>query len=230
MPTMVRVVKATVFPVVMHGCESWTIKKAERQRIDAFKLWCWRRLLRVLWTAMRSTQSILKESSLNIHWKGWCWSWSSNNLATWCEERTHWKTPWYWERLKAGEEGDDRGWDRWWHHRLNGHEFEKAAGVGDGQGGLACCSLWGHKELNTTERLSWTELRQGQISALHPSPISRTQWAECCLLTSVPGPGLRDVSVGPDMKHPGDGWAGGMEFYKILGLYVYTYVCIFQIQ
>ena len=102
-----------VFPVVMHGCESWTIKKAERQRIDAFKLWCWRRLLRVLWTAMRSTQSILKESSLNIHWKGWCWSWSSNNLATWCEERTHWKTPWYWERLKAGEEGDDRGWDRW---------------------------------------------------------------------------------------------------------------------
>ena len=86
LPTKVHLVKAIVFPVVMYGCESWTIKKAERWRIGAFELWCWRRLLRVPWTARRSNQSIL-----NIHWKDWCWSWSSNTLATWCEELAHWK-------------------------------------------------------------------------------------------------------------------------------------------
>ena len=111
--TKVCLVKAMVFPVGMYGCESWTIKKAERQRIDAFELWCWRRLLRVPWIARRSNQSILKKLVLNIHWKDWCWSWNSNTLATWCEELTHWKRPWCWERLKAGREGDDRGWDGW---------------------------------------------------------------------------------------------------------------------
>ena len=111
LPTKVRLVKALVFPVVMYGRESWTIKKAERWRIDAFELWCWRRLLRVPWTARRSNQSILKEISPNIHWKDWCWSWNSNTLATWCEELTHWKRPWCWERLKAGRQGDNRRWD-----------------------------------------------------------------------------------------------------------------------
>ena len=109
----VHLVKAVVFPVVMYGCESWTIKKAEHWRIDAFELQCWRRLLRVPWTARRSNQSILKEISLNINWKDWCWSWSPNTLATWCEGLTHWKRPWCWERLKAGREGDNRGWDGW---------------------------------------------------------------------------------------------------------------------
>ena len=89
----VHLVKAMVFPVAMYRCESWTIKKAERWRIDAFELWCWRRLLRVPWTARRSNQSILKESVLNIHLKDWCWSWNSNTLATWCEELTHLKRP-----------------------------------------------------------------------------------------------------------------------------------------
>ena len=106
--TKVHIVKAMVFPVVMDGCESWTRKKAEHQRIDAFELWCWRRLLRVPWTARRSNQSILKEISPD-----WCWSWNSNTLATWCEELTHWKIAWCWERLKARGEGDDRGWDGW---------------------------------------------------------------------------------------------------------------------
>ena len=69
LPTKVHLVKAMVFPVVMYGCESWTIKKAEHQRIDAFDLWCWRRLLRVPWTARRSNQSILKRSVLGVHWK-----------------------------------------------------------------------------------------------------------------------------------------------------------------
>ena len=112
LPTKVHIVKAMVFPVVMYGCESRTIKKAEHRRIDAFELWCWRRLLRVPLTARRSNQSILK-SALNIHWKDWCWSWSYNTLATWCEELTHLKRPWCWERLKVGEKGDDRGWDGW---------------------------------------------------------------------------------------------------------------------
>ena len=103
--------QAMVFPVVMYGCESWTIKKAEHQRIDAFKLWCWRRLLRVPWTARRSNQSTLKEISPEYSLEDWCWCWSCNILAIWCEELTHWKRPWRWERLKAGGEGDDRGWD-----------------------------------------------------------------------------------------------------------------------
>ena len=97
------------FPVVMCGCKSWTIKKAEHRRTDAFELWCWRRLLIVSWTARRSNQSILKRSILGVHWKGWCWSWNSNTLAAWCEELTHLKRPCCWERLKAGWEGDDRG-------------------------------------------------------------------------------------------------------------------------
>ena len=111
LPTKVHLVKAMVFPVVMYGCESWTIKKAEHWRTDAFKLWCWRRLLRVPWTARRSNQSILKEISPGCSWKGWCWNWNSNILATWCEELTHLKRPWCWERLKAGGERDDRGLD-----------------------------------------------------------------------------------------------------------------------
>ena len=85
----------------------WDLNNKESWRIDAFELWCWKRLLRVSWTARRSKQSILKEITLSIHWKDWCWSWNSNTLATWCEELTQWKRPWCWERLKAGE-GDDR--------------------------------------------------------------------------------------------------------------------------
>ena len=89
------------------------IKKAEHWRIDAFELWHWRRLLRVPWTARRSSQSILKETTVNIHWKDWCWSWNSNTLATSCKELTHLKRPWCWERLKAGGAVGDRGWDGW---------------------------------------------------------------------------------------------------------------------
>ena len=89
----------------MYGCKSWIIKKVEHQRIDAFELWCWRRLVRVPWTARRSV--------LGVHWKDWCWSWNSNALATSCEELTHLKRLWCWERLRAGGEGDDRGWDCW---------------------------------------------------------------------------------------------------------------------
>ena len=101
-----------VFPVVMYGCESWTVKKAEHWRIDAFELWCWRRLLRVPWTARRSNQSILKISP-GCSLKGLMLKLKSNTLATSCEELTHLKKLWCWERLKVGREGDDRGWDGW---------------------------------------------------------------------------------------------------------------------
>ena len=113
LPTKVRLVKAMVFPVVMYGCESWTVKKAERWRIDAFELWCWRRLLRVPWTARRSNQSILKEISPGISLEGMMLKLNSSTLATSCEELTHWKRLWCWEGLGAGGEGDDRGWDGW---------------------------------------------------------------------------------------------------------------------
>ena len=106
--TKVHTVKGMVFPVVAYGGESWTIKKAEHWRTDAFALWCWRRFLRIPWTA-RSNQSILKEINLKIHWKDWCWNRSSNTLATWCKELTHWKRPPYLEKLKADGEGEDRG-------------------------------------------------------------------------------------------------------------------------
>ena len=97
--TKACLVKAMVFPVVICECESWTIKKAECQRIDAFEMWCCRRLLRVPCAARRSNQSILKESWIFI---GRTDYWNSNTLATWCEELTHWKRPWCWERLKEG--------------------------------------------------------------------------------------------------------------------------------
>ena len=107
--TKVHLVKTMVFPVVMYGCQSWTIKKAKCRRIEAFELWCWRRLLRIPWTARRFNLSILKEISPGCHWRDW----NSNTLATWCRELTHLKRPWRWERLRSGGEGDDRAWDVW---------------------------------------------------------------------------------------------------------------------
>ena len=105
LPTKVCIEKPMSFPVVMYGCESWTVKKADHRRIDAFELWCWRRLLRDPWTTQRSHQSNLKENSLNILWKGWCWSWSSSTLATWCKELIHWKRPWCWKNWRQEEKG-----------------------------------------------------------------------------------------------------------------------------
>ena len=130
-------------------------KEAEHRSTDALELWCWRRLLRVHWTARRSNQFTLKEINpawMNEYCKDWCWSRNSNTLATWFEELTHLKRPWCWERLKAGGVGDNRGWDGWM------ASVTQTPGVGDGQGGLACCSPWGGKESDMTEWLNWTEL------------------------------------------------------------------------
>ena len=158
LPTKVRLAKAMIFPVVMYGCESLTVKTAECWRTDAFELWCWRRLLRVPWTARRSNQSILKEISPGCGQFRWCWSWNSNPWATSCEELTHWKRPWCWEDWGQEEKGMTEDEMAEWHHWLDGHEFEWTLGVGDGQGGLACYDSWGGKELDTSEQLNWTEL------------------------------------------------------------------------
>ena len=110
LPTKVRLVKTMVFPGVMYGCESWTVKKAERQRIDAFELWCWKILLRVPWTARRSNQSILKEISPGCSLEGLM---LRLKLQYFGHLMQIVDSPWCWEGLGAGGEGDDRGWDGW---------------------------------------------------------------------------------------------------------------------
>ena len=155
----------------MYGCESWTVKKAECGRIDAFELCCWRRLLRVPWTARRSNQSILKEispgCSLEFHanaetlilWpphaKSWLFGKDSDPERDWGQEE------------KGTTEDEMAGW----HHRLDGREFEWTPGVGDGQAGLACCNPWGHKESDMTGQWNWTELTL-IFSFIFPSAIS----------------------------------------------------------
>ena len=153
MLTKVRIVKAMVFPVVMYRCENWTIKKAEAWRIDAFKLWCWRKLFRIPRTVRRSNQSILKKINPKYSLEGLMLSWNSNILTTWCKQPTHWKRPWCWEWLKAKGEGVAEDEMVRWHHQLNGHEFEQTPGGSEGQGSLACCSPWGHR-VDTTQRLN----------------------------------------------------------------------------
>ena len=159
MPTKVSLVKAIVISVVMYGCESRTMKKAERWRIDAFELWCWRRLLRVPWTAKEIQPVHSKgdqpwdsfgrndaKAETPIHWpphvKSWLIGKDSDAGRDWGQEE------------KGTTEDEMAGW----HHWLDGRESEWILGVGDGQRGLACCDSWGRKELDTTERLNWTEL------------------------------------------------------------------------
>ena len=140
--TKVFLVKAMVFPVVMYGCESWTIKKAEHRRIDAFELWCWRRLLRVSWTARRSNQSIRKEISPGCSLEGLMLKLKLQYFG-----HLMWRADTCEKALMMGRaEGRrrrGRQMMRWLDHRLNGHEFGWTPGVGDGQGGLACCGSRG---------------------------------------------------------------------------------------
>ena len=159
LPTKVRLVKAMVFPVVMYGCESWTIKKAKHWRTDGFELWCWRRRLRVLWAARRANQSILKEISpgcsleelmlkltLPILWPPDAESWLI------------WKDPNAGKDWGQEEQGTTEDEVVGWHHRLDGHGSGWTPGAGDGQGGLACCGSWGHwVEHDWATELNWTE-------------------------------------------------------------------------
>ena len=137
LPTKIHLVKPMVFPVVMYGCESWTVKKAEHQKIDAFKLWCWRRLLRAPWTARRSNQSILKVISPGCSLEGLMLKLKLQYFGHLMRrvdllEKT----------LMLGGIGG------------RGHEFEQAPEVGDGQASLACCNSLGRKESDMTERLN----------------------------------------------------------------------------
>ena len=156
--TKVHLVKAMVFPVVMYGSESWTIKKAQRRRIEAVELWSWGKLFRVPWTARRSNQSILEEIRPGCSLEGLMLKLKLNTSATWCEELTHLKRPRCSERLRAGEEGDKRGWNGWMASLTQWTWVWVNSQICDGQGGLVCCSSWGHKESYTTEWLNWTEL------------------------------------------------------------------------
>ena len=138
-PTNILLIKAMVYPVVMYGCKSWTRKKAEPRRIDAFELWYWRRLLRVPWAARRSNQSILKEISPEYSLEGLMLKMKLQYFGhPW--ELTDWKRLWPWERLKAGGEGDDRGWDGWMASLTQWTWVWASSGR---QGSLACCSPWG---------------------------------------------------------------------------------------
>ena len=155
MPTKVHLVKAIVFPVVMCECESWTIKKAECQRIDAFELWCWRRLLRVPWTAKRSNQSVLKEISPEYSLEGLMLKLKLQYFGylMWRTDSGSGKDPDPGKDWRQEEKGTTEDEMVVWHHWLDWHEFEQAPGVGNGQGSLACCSPWSGKE-----RMNWTEL------------------------------------------------------------------------
>ena len=154
----VCLVKAVVFPVVMYGCESWTIKKAELWRIDAFGLWCWRRLLRVPWTARRSNQPILKEISPGCSLEGLMLKLKLQYFGHLMQRADSLgKDPDAGEDWREEEKGMTEDEMVGWHHWLDGHGFGWTLGVGDGQGGLTCCSSWGRKESDTTEQLNWTE-------------------------------------------------------------------------
>ena len=143
---------------LMLGYESWTIKKAERRWIDTSELWCWRRLLRVPWTARRSNQSILKEISPGCSLEGLMLKLKLQYFGH------HVKSWLIWKDLDAGkdwgqeEKGTTEDEMVGWLHQLNGHGFGWILEVGDGQGGLGCFCSWGGKELDMTERLNWTEL------------------------------------------------------------------------
>ena len=158
LPTKVRLVKAIVFPVVMYGCESWTVKKAEHWRIDAFELWCWRRLLRVPWTARRSNQSILKEISPGISLEGMMLSLKLQYFGHLMRRVDSLE-----KTLMLGGTGGKRRRGRQRMRWLDGITDSMNMSLSEpgswcGQGGLACCNSWGRKESDTTERLIWSDI------------------------------------------------------------------------
>ena len=158
LPTKVHLVKALVFPLVIYGCENWTMKKAEHRRTGAFELWCWRRLLWVPWTPRRSNQSILKEISPGISLEGMMLKLKLQyfgHLLGRVESLEDSDAGRDWGQEEKGMKEDEIAG---WYHWLDGCESEWTPGVGDGQGGLACCDSWGHKVSDTTEQLIWSDV------------------------------------------------------------------------
>ena len=149
LPTKVRLVKAMVFPD-MYGCESWTGKKAERRRIDAFELWCWRWLLRVPWTARRSNQSILKETSPGCSLEGLMLKLILQYFGHLMQRADSLEKTLMLGRIEGRRRGRQRM--RW----LDGITNSTDMGLGGLWELVACCSSWGRKELDTTEWLNWT--------------------------------------------------------------------------
>ena len=171
LPMKAHLVRGMAFPVVMYVCTSWTMKKAEHWRTDAFELWCWRKLSRVPWIAWDQTRQSWRKSTLDIHWKAWWWSGSSAVLWP-----PNWKS---WLSGKDPDAGKDWRQEKevtedemvGWHHQLNGHEFEQTLGDSEGQGSLACCSPWGGKESDMTERLRNSNPRETPSKTEHPHLI-----------------------------------------------------------
>ena len=152
--TKVHLVKALVFPMVMYGCESWTVKKAECQRIDAFELWCWRRLLRVPWTARRSNQCILKEFGPGYSLEGMKLKLKLQSFGHLMQRDDSFEKTLILGTF-AGRRRRGRQRMRWLDGITNSWTWVWVDSRScDGQGGLACCGSWGHKELDTTEQLN----------------------------------------------------------------------------
>ena len=149
----------------MYGCESWTIKKAECRRIDTFKLWCWRRLLRVPWTARRSNQSILKEIHPEYSLEGLMLKLKLQYFGHLMRRTDPLEKTLMLGKIEGGTRRGRQDEMVGWHYWLNGHEFEKAPGIGDGQGSLVCCSAWGCRESDMNEWLNWTELSKVLVRA-----------------------------------------------------------------
>ena len=160
-----------------YGCESWTVKKAEGWRIDAFELRCWRRLLRVPWTARRSNQSILKESSPGCSLEGLMLKVKFQYLATSWEELTHWKRLWCWEGLGAGGEGDDRGWEGWMASSTRWTWVWVNAGSWWRIGRPGVLRFMGSQRVghDRVPELNWTELRGRQKRGMKRT--KRREWA-----------------------------------------------------
>ena len=156
--TKVHLVKAMIFPVITYGCESWTIKKAEHWRTDAFELlWCWRSLLRVPWTARRSNQSILKEISPDYSLEGLMLKLKLQYLGHLMQRTDSLEKTLILERLKAGGEGDDRGWDGWMASPTRWTWVWASSGSWWWTGRSGVLQPMSLKELDTTEELNWTE-------------------------------------------------------------------------
>ena len=154
LPPKVRLVKAVVFPVVMYGCESWTKKKAEHWRTDAFELWCWRRLLRVPWTARRSSQSILKEIHPEYSLEGLMLKLKLQDFGHLMGRTDSLEKILILGKIEGRRSWNDKGWNGWMASMTWWAWVWQALGVGDGQGSLVCCSPWGRKKSDTTEWLN----------------------------------------------------------------------------